>query len=519
MSRDTVAHVARTEDETDREWSERRFRTLAEATATEVFHNAPDGRLLSDLPQWRRLTGQTREQLEGFGWLDAVHPEDMPLVEAAWRGAVQAGTVFDAEYRISRADDVEGWAHVWVRSAPLRDDQGEVVEYIGLYHDVTERVRRTAQARDLEVALDRETSIVEQVVQEAPVGLALFWGPDHRYRLVNPAYEVTVPERGDSLVGRAVGEVFPETADVIPLLDRVRGGEQAPSTEIRVPFGGAEAVDGLRHYRVSLSPIPEPDGAPGGILAMVVEITEDVRARRDLERELERERQVAEELQRAMLPDALPDIPGFEFCARYEPAGEGSFVGGDWYDVFDVGDGRVAVAVGDVAGRGLKAATVMGQLRSALRAYAIDDPMPGAVLARMDELVDRLGGSATLAYGLITRHDGQLLQGLAGHPPPLLVAGGDGARWLDEGRGTPLGAPSASRTTAEIVVPDGGVVLYYTDGLLQERELGIGSGLEQLRAAAAGVEGLALGTVCERLVDADVGRDDDRALLAVRRAA
>lgn len=510
----TVAGVARTEDEDDRLWSERRFRSLVEATATEVFRNAPDGRLLSDMPRWSRVTGQTREQMAGFGWLEAIHPDDLEAVERAWRGAVERRDVFDAEYRVMRADG--GWAHVWVRSAPLVGDDGDVVEYVGLYHDVTERIEGT---KALEVALDRETAILESVIRESPVGVALFWGPDHRYRLVNPAYEVTVPDRGGSLVGRAVGEVFPETADVRPLLDRVRGGEPAPSTEIQVPFGGPEAYDGNRHYRVSLSPVPEPDGSPGGILATVVEITDEVARRRNLERELEREKQVAQQLQKALLPDALPDIPGFDFCARYEPAGEGSFVGGDWYDVFDVGGGRVAVAVGDVAGRGLQAATVMGQLRSALRAYAIDDPLPAAVLSRMDELVVRLGGSATLAYGLITRDDGQLLQGLAGHPPPLLVAGEGDATWLDTGLGTPLGAPAASRETAEIVVPDGALVLYYTDGLLQERELGIQAGMDHLRAAAGRIGGLELGAVCARLLDADVGRDDDRALLVVRRSS
>lgn len=505
--------MARREDEDDRLWSERRFRSLVEATATEVFRNAPDGRLLSDMPRWRSITGQTAEQTSGFGWLDAVHPDDMALVERTWRDAVARGAVFDAEYRVRRATG--GWVHVWVRSAPLVADDGAVVEYVGLYHDITDRVERTTALQD---ALDRETSILERVIEKAPVGVALFWGPEHRYRLVNPAYEVTVPDRGGSLVGRAVGEVFPETAGVRPLLDRVRGGEPAPATEIEVPFGGPDAIDGSRHYRVSLAPVPEPDGTPGGILATVVEITHDVARRRNLERELEREKQVAEQLQQALLPDELPDIAGFDFCARYEPAGEGSFVGGDWYDVFEVGDGRVVIAVGDVAGRGLQAATVMGQLRSALRAYAIDDPLPSAVLSRMDELVVRLGGSATLAYGLITRDDGRLLQGLAGHPPPLLIAGGGGASWLDTGRGTPLGAPAASRETAEITLPDGAVVLYYTDGLLQERELGIQAGMEQLRAAAGRMNGLELGVVCARLLDADVGRDDDRALLVVRRS-
>ena len=510
-----MADVSRREDEDDRQWSERRFRSLVAATATEVFHNAPDGSLLSDLPQWRRVTGQSADETRGFGWLDAIHPEDMPKVEAAWRRALETGTVFDAEYRIRRAEG--GWAHVWVRSAPLRDAGGEIVEYVGLYHDVTERVRHARQARELEAALDRETQVLERVVEQTPVGVALMWGAEHRFRLVNRAFETVIPS-GRDLVGMSVSEALPEAGDLFPLLDRARAGERVELPEVAISWTDGDGADAERFYRAVYSPIFESDGSPGGVLATVIETTEVVRTRQGLERDLQRERRVAEQLQQAMLPDALPDIPGFEFCARYEPAGEESFVGGDWYDVFDVGDGRVAVAVGDVAGRGLQAATVMGQLRAALRAYAIDDPAPDAVLARMDELVVRRGGSATLAYGVFTA-EGRLLQGLAGHPPPLLVAGEGEVTWLDDGLGTPLGAPTASRRTAELVVPDGGLVLYYTDGLLQERELGMRSGLEALRSAAASLDGLELSAVCERLVDADVGRDDDRALLAVRRSA
>ena len=501
----------------DERWSERRFRSLVDATATEVFRNAPDGRLLSDLPQWRRLTGQTAEQVRDFGWLDAVHPDDLAEVEHDWRTAVAQGAVFDSEYRVRRAGG--GWAHVWVRSAPLRDDAGEVVEYIGLYHDVTDRVRQERATRRLQADLDREQQILARVVRETPVGIALFWGPEHRFRVVNDAYLASVPAQDRSLVGRPMAEALPEAEAQVPLLDRVRGGETVPSTEVEVPFGGPEAHEGSRHYRVSLSPVPEADGSPGGLLATVVEITDEVARRRGLQRELDRERAVAEMLQRSLLPDALPDIPGVELCARYEPAGPDAFVGGDWYDVFRTTSGGVVVAVGDVAGRGLQAATVMGQLRAALRAYAYEDPSPRSVVGRMDELVDRLGGTATLAYGLLDLDGGRLEQTLAGHPPPLLVGGDGPSRWLDDGLGAPLGSATGPRGAGGIDVPRDGLLLYYTDGLLAERELGIRSGLLRLREAAerASAGRPELAAVCAALLDARVDREDDRALLAVRR--
>lgn len=505
------------ERESGGRWSERRFRSLVDATATEVFHNTPDGRLISDMPQWRRLTGQTAAEIEGFGWLDAIHPDDAPAVDAAWRGAVAGGTVFDSEYRIRRSDG--GWAHLWVRSAPLRDDDGRVVEYIGLYHDVTERVEQERTSSRLQRDLDLESHILERVVRETPVGIALFWGPEHRFRVVNEAYLATVPAAGRTLVGRPMAEALPEAVEQVPLLDRVRAGERVPTAELEVPFGGPEAVDGARHYRVALSPVTEPDGAPGGVLATVVEITEEITRRRGLERELERERAVAEMLQRSLLPDALPDIPGVELFARYEPAGPGAFVGGDWYDVFDTGKGGIAFAVGDVAGRGLQAATVMGQLRAALRAYAFEDPAPGSVVGRMDELVDRLGGTATLAYGLFDVDAGRLVQTLAGHPPPLLVGAPGASRWLEDGLGAPLGAAVGPRAAGGIDVPHDGLLLYYTDGLLAERELGIRSGMLRLQemAETAGAGRPDLAAVCAALLATEDGQEDDRALLAVRR--
>ena len=319
--------------------------------------------------------------------------------------------------------------------------------------------------------------------------MALFWGADHRYRLVNPAYQVTVPTAAGRSSGARCAGVPRDGGEVSAARPRPRG-EPAPSTELEVPFGGPEAVEGCA-TTASRCRRPRARRSPGGILATVVEITEDVARRRDLSASSSASASVAEKLQRALLPAALPDIPGVELCARYEPAGEGASWAATGTTCSRSATARVAVAVGDVAGRGLQAATVMGQLRSALRAYA---RRPDARRGGRRGWTSSSTGSAAARRsrtGCSTCDDGQLSQALAGHPPPLLVGGAGDGRWLATGSARRSARPAARAGPARSTCPHGGALLYYTDGLLRERELGIRSGMEHLREPRpAGVDGL-----------------------------
>src|SRR5205823_11993113 len=142
---------------------------------------------------------------------------------------------------------------------------------------------------------------------------------------------------------------------------------------------------------------------PGGVLVAAVETTAEVARRRALEEELAGERRVVEALQRSLLPGRLPDLPGVHAAARYLPAGPQVPVGGDWYDLFALPDRRVGLVMGDVAGRGVTAASVMSQTRAALRAYAVEGAPPGVVVHRLDELICHLelGDLTTLAYAVL----------------------------------------------------------------------------------------------------------------------
>jgi GAF domain-containing protein/anti-sigma regulatory factor (Ser/Thr protein kinase) len=236
----------------------------------------------------------------------------------------------------------------------------------------------------------------------------------------------------------------------------------------------------------------------------------------------EREHRVAETLQRSLQPERLPDLPGLPMAARYVPGADEGQVGGDWYDVIPLPSGEVGLAMGDVVSRGLRAAAVMGQLRTTLRAYAMDGHPPGVVLSRLGRLVRGFEPRemATLVYLVLDRETGAVRLASAGHPPPLVVESGR-ARFIEGGRSVPLGAgqepeyPEVADT-----LPDGATLLLYTDGLVERRDMWIDEGLRRL-AERAGMAPSDPHLLCDDIIDALVGHAprDDVALLAVRAAA
>ena len=196
--------------------------------------------------------------------------------------------------------------------------------------------------------------------------------------------------------------------------------------------------------------------------------------------------QLARTLQQGLLPPTLPLLPRLVLAARYLPAADGVQAGGDWYDVLDLGEHRVAIAVGDVVGQGPAAAAVMGQLRSALNAYLLDDHPPGAAVDRLNRFALRIPGArASSAICLILDTDtGELVWARAGHPPPLIVGPG-GARYLDGAHGMVLGLTSApAPVQGHTTLLPGSALLLYTDGLVERRGEVIDDGLDRLAATA-----------------------------------
>lgn len=240
---------------------------------------------------------------------------------------------------------------------------------------------------------------------------------------------------------------------------------------------------------------------------------------------LQRARRTALVLQRSLLA-APPRLPGLESAARYRPTRAAAGVAGDWYDAFVLGDGSVALAVGDVTGHGLQAAVTMGRMRSILGALAVDRQESAAgVVQRLDAAARRLDAAeapVTCVYGRVTdTGEGarRLQYTVAGHPPPLLVAGPGEADFLTGAPNPSLGLPASppERTGAEEELPAGSTLVLYTDGLVERPGEEIGHGLERLRQRAAGTAGEPLEAFCDALLQCahPAGRDDV-ALIAVR---
>jgi serine phosphatase RsbU (regulator of sigma subunit)/anti-sigma regulatory factor (Ser/Thr protein kinase) len=206
----------------------------------------------------------------------------------------------------------------------------------------------------------------------------------------------------------------------------------------------------------------------------------------DRARVFEQERHIAETLQRSLLPEQLPDIPGLEVAVRYLPAGAGMEVGGDWFDMFELGDGRVVLAMGDVVGRGVRAAALMGKLRTSLEAYAYDGRSPREVVERLHAMMERQHRAemATLLYVAIEPDRASAELASAGHLPMLIKAPDRAARFVARGVSPPLGAlPFLRFESSHVHIAPGSALVLFTDGLVEVRGTSIELRLEELRRA------------------------------------
>ena len=369
-------------------------------------------------------------------------------------------------------------------------------------------------AAGLEARVRQRTSQLAEAQQVAHIGSWEWLIPQHRVWWSDELYRIHghAPQEFPVTFETAVDQVNTEDAA------RIRSNTEAalrraddhdlPKIEYRITRpDGAERVL-LGKAKVYVGPNREP-------LRMVGTVQDVTEARK-----AEREHRIAETLQRGLLPDRLPDVPGVALAARYVPAGAEMAVGGDWYDVVELPSGHIGLAIGDVAGHGPRAASTMGQLRMALRAYALEEPSPAEVVSRLDRLVSRLLVSeiVTLVYLVLDLDSGMVQFANAGHPPPLVVRSGGQTSFLEDGLGSPLGCddPGLPAEASFRLVP-GSTLLLFTDGLVEKRGASIDEGLQRLATVATDC-GQDIEAFCEQLLCSMVEDDtaDDVALLVIR---
>jgi serine phosphatase RsbU (regulator of sigma subunit) len=393
------------------------------------------------------------------------------------------------------------------------------------------RLRVLLDSSELLAALDDPDRVVETIATVAATRIGVWAtvvivGPDGRL-------ERTVVAHREPKLAPLVREVMEELSDdhasvakVLetgkPLVFRgetpeaVRRMEQDPALRTKLEqIGYASCVlvpitiAGRRLAVLSIG-----DDRAGGLPPRDVELAVDLgrRGASALERaqlwqasqeQLEAEQRIVELLQRTIVPDRLPNIPGVRVAAAYRPAEVDVDVGGDWYDAFVAPDEKIVLVVGDVAGHGVQAASLMGRVRNALRAYAVENTDPGSILIRLHRLL-RAQDEAAMVTAFVACHDPirrTMAWSRAGHPPALLVTPDDGARSLTEVNGAPLGTMASEYETASVSMPPGSLLVTFTDGLIERRDRVIDEGLDWMRRRVQEYVHDDLDTLCNKLVD------------------
>ncbi|MEE1754130.1 ATP-binding SpoIIE family protein phosphatase [Streptomyces sp. SP18CS02] len=353
---------------------------------------------------------------------------------------------------------------------------------------------------------------VREILGSLPGLVALAYGPEHRIAYVNDAYAAAF---GPRAAGGRAADACPELAELglLPLMDQVlRSGKPRTVKSRRTRGGGS--------YTVACLPVDTRGQEGGGVLVHAADVTDHAEAAERLRASERRHRETAVTLQRSLLPQELEQPDDLRVAATYQPGGTDAAVGGDWYDVITLGAGRTALVIGDVMGRGVRAAAVMGQLRTAVRAYARLDLPPHEVIQLLDGLASEIDATqiATCVYAVHDPNEGRLVYASAGHLP-ILVRDEDGTvRRAEDPTGPPLGTGGWLHTSGTIALPPGSTAVLYTDGLVERRREDIDEGVAALERALSGATGSPQ-VVCGRLLRAlgvTAEHDDDVAVLVLQ---
>lgn len=470
-----------------------------------------------------------------------VHPADRDRIAAIIQTALRDGTGYEFDLRVQLPDRGERWLHARAQVITAADGRAERI--IGLLSDVTDRRYREEARAFLDKASQRLAESTDpmhtlQEVAELAVPHLADWCA---VQLGDEQVAVAHVNPDKVRWARELQQRYPPDPDSptgAPAV--IRSGRSELYPEIDQALLEAAALDEeqirlvreVQMHSVMVVPMTVRERTVGAITfvwaesgrrytSRDLELAEEIAHRAALALDhaqlFAREHRAAETLQRALLPSRLPALPGYELEVRYVPSDARDHAGGDWYDAFTLPDGRVGIVIGDVGGRGLEAAATMGQMRNALRAYALKGAGPAEVIADLHRLVDQTAGEitfATVVYVVLDPATGCGEVATAGHLPPLVA----GAGFLDVPRCPPLGFGGVSECSSSAFELEPGATLWlYTDGLVEARTRPIDDGLALLADAAERGEG-ALGAIADQLLATlPAAHDDDIALLGLRR--
>jgi PAS domain S-box-containing protein len=484
----------------------------------------------------------TREEWErrfpGGLWVDKPWARSifaLPLVINERRlGAI--GLMFQSEGRLSR--DERRLAKTFAEQASVALERARLFEDERAARETTERLQEFASALAAVAATDDVLSILVEdgrllVGADAAWAAMLDAGTKELHAVASRGYDEETIARFDRLpldapmpasdAARERREIWFGSLDEF---DRAYPEFPRPATPHEGGFGCLPMFDAGRRVigvvSFQLGVRAAIDARQRSAMRAVAALAAQSLERAEL---YELEHAVAGTLQKSLLPGSLPDEPRVEIATRYRPGTEELDVGGDWYDVIHVDEDRIGVAIGDVVGHGLEAASAMGQLRSALRSLALTGADPGRVISGIDRFARTTAPAtvATVVYAELDLGRNVVRYACAGHPPPLVVTRRHVVE-LMEGRTTPLAALPDAPDAQEGVHPflPGSVLVLYSDGLIERRGEALDVGMERLRTLLANLPSDHPESLADRLIaelTGDVPQDDDVALLCLRNVA
>jgi PAS domain S-box-containing protein len=533
------------------ERSEHRFRSLVEASSDIVWRTDRAGVFAEPQGGWFEYTGQRMEEMSGLQWLDAVHPDDRELIEQEWKQALSEGSFNESTGRLWHAAS-DGYRTMTIRFAPVADAEGEIIEWLCAGEDkhdhyvAEQRLRRIAEARAIVAEVASRGTVAQGVQAVAEAGLELL-----QERLPPHIGSVTLLDQDDqtrtsrfAISGVAGGLAgLPASVGTLDLpnnhiaTDR-RLLEFTDADDLVRAFPDARVLTNALGVDGNSFVVPLDMGArPMGALTLTFEEAVDDEVLDTIRLALpelaavmsssllqadfhEREARIASTLQQSMLELAIEADPRLALSFHYQAGAEQMEAGGDWYDVVPLDDGRIALMVGDVVGRSLKAATVMGRLRGSCRALLLTTGDPAEVLSNLDSLAQTIEGASfsTCCCVVLDPAAQTATYSSAGHPPGLLLSADGEPSFLWDAQGPPLAIPTEARPSATVPFPTGSRLFLYSDGLVERRGEVIDIGLDRLAAAAMAGRHLGVDDECDRIATAlfdDFSQNDDVAIVCV----
>jgi PAS domain S-box-containing protein len=463
---------------------ELRYRTLANVVPQLIWSANADGEIDYVNDRWIVYTGLDAQETRAVGWRGALDERQPTTLHDAWHESLRSGAPFSGEYLLREGGSGRlRW--FLINAIAIRAASGGTARWIGSCTDIDQQKRIEEREVFLARAGDRLSASLDMnatldTIADLVVGRMGTWARvdllDAESRFVPVTVASSLPEeelalRG--LLGRPAGGALERVfADALARREPLVDGE-------RDVFAGD--VAGVRAGTAIVVPLTSGDTALGALTlvrddrqrpeADEIAVARDFGRRAaqalDHARLYERERSTADALQRAMLPQVLPQFPNVTFSASYSAASESQRVGGDFYDAFVLPDGRVALTIGDVTGHGLEAAVIMGEIRQALRAASFERAEPAVILDRASTLLVASGRSVfvTAVFGVLDTRTGRFEYASAGHPAPLVY---DGTKLLRLATsGLPIGLRDDEGVDFALTLPPQCTIVLYTDGLLE----------------------------------------------------